>query len=88
MRLLAILLRTGRADQLLYLKWTFQQDGNQHEWFIKSSCSGKYLGIEGNPNQGAVAVVVSNPFKWNIIDSDMEHAKGIRFACLSCLVVN
>ncbi|KAG1736383.1 hypothetical protein EDD22DRAFT_347554 [Suillus occidentalis] len=58
--------------------WTFQQDGDQHEWFIKSSCSGKYLGVEGKPNQGTVVVVVSNPFKWNIIDSDMEHAKGIR----------
>ncbi|KAG1884053.1 carbohydrate-binding module family 13 protein [Suillus subluteus] len=58
--------------------WIFQQDGDQDEWFIKSSYSGKYLGIEGNPQNGTAVVVVSNPFKWDVKDSDVKSAKGIR----------
>ncbi|KAG2029797.1 hypothetical protein BDR03DRAFT_841255, partial [Suillus americanus] len=44
--------------------WIFQQDGDQDGWFIKSSYSGKYLGIEGKPQIGTTVVAVSNPFKW------------------------
>jgi hypothetical protein len=58
--------------------WIFQQDGDQNGWFIKSSRSGKYLGIEGSPNEGAAVVVVSVPFKWDVKDSDVENTKGIR----------
>ncbi|KAG1810908.1 ricin B-like lectin [Suillus subaureus] len=58
--------------------WIFQQDGDQNGWFIKSLRSGKYLGVEGCPNDGSAVVVVSNPFKWDVKDSDLENAKGIR----------
>ncbi|KAG1890785.1 ricin B lectin domain-containing protein [Suillus subluteus] len=57
--------------------WIFQQDGDQNGWFIKSSRSGKYLGIEGSPNNGTAVVVVSNPFQWDVKDSDVESAKDI-----------
>ncbi|KAG2747354.1 carbohydrate-binding module family 13 protein [Suillus brevipes Sb2] len=68
------------SDFKLNQAWTFLQAGGQHEWFIKSSCSGKYLGVEGNPYQGSVVVVVSNPFKWVVTGSNVEHAKGIRIS--------
>ncbi|KAG2037343.1 hypothetical protein BDR03DRAFT_982327 [Suillus americanus] len=55
-----------------------QKVGKKSSEFIKSSRSGKYLGIEGSPNNGTAVVVVSNPFKWNVKDSDVESAKGIR----------
>ncbi|KAG2127016.1 carbohydrate-binding module family 13 protein [Suillus cothurnatus] len=58
--------------------WIFQQDGDKNGWFIKSSHSGKYLGIEGNPQNGTAVIVVSNPFKWDIKDSDVKSAEGIR----------
>ncbi|KAG1859631.1 ricin B lectin domain-containing protein [Suillus subluteus] len=58
--------------------WIFQQDGDQKGWFIKSSYSGKYLGIEGKPQNGSAVVAVSNPFKWDVKDSDIDGAKGIR----------
>ncbi|KAG2069265.1 ricin B-like lectin, partial [Suillus decipiens] len=58
--------------------WIFQQDGDQGGWFIRSSHSGKYLGIEGNPQNGTAVVVVSNPFKWDVKDSDVKSARGIR----------
>ncbi|KAG1804653.1 ricin B lectin domain-containing protein [Suillus subaureus] len=63
----------GRSNQA----WTFQQDDDKNGWFIRSS-SGKYLGIEGNPQAGAAVVAVSNPFKWDVKDSDIENARGIR----------
>lgn len=59
--------------------WIFQQrDGDQNGWFIKSSRSGKYLGIEGKPQNGALVVVVSEPFKWDVKDSNVNGAKGVR----------
>ncbi|KAG2038851.1 ricin B lectin domain-containing protein [Suillus americanus] len=58
--------------------WIFQQDGNQNGWFIKSSQSGKYLGIKGNPKNGTMVVVVSNPFRWDVRESDVKNAEGIR----------
>ncbi|KAG1899657.1 uncharacterized protein F5891DRAFT_390819 [Suillus fuscotomentosus] len=59
--------------------WIFQQrDCDQNGWFIKSSRSGKYLGIEGNPKNGALVVVVSKPFKWDVKDSNVNGAKGVR----------
>ncbi|KAG1794562.1 ricin B lectin domain-containing protein [Suillus plorans] len=58
--------------------WTFQRDGDKNGWFIKSCRTEKYLGIEGNPQNGLAVVAVSNPFKWDIEDSDVKNAKGIR----------
>ncbi|KAG1795919.1 ricin B lectin domain-containing protein [Suillus subaureus] len=58
--------------------WIFQQDGDQNGWFIKSSHSGKYLGIKGNPQNGTAVVVIPNPFKWDVKDSDVKSVKGIR----------
>ncbi|KAG1810882.1 ricin B lectin domain-containing protein [Suillus subaureus] len=58
--------------------WIFQQDGDQNGWFIKSSHSGQYLGIEGNASGGTRVVAVPSPFKWDVKDSDVKSAKGIR----------
>ncbi|KAG2357071.1 hypothetical protein BDR07DRAFT_396678 [Suillus spraguei] len=60
--------------------WIFQQDGdrNQEWWFIRSSRTGQYLGIEGNIDNGIRVVTVSSPFKWDVRDSDVKNTKGIR----------
>ncbi|KAG2357072.1 hypothetical protein BDR07DRAFT_1214069, partial [Suillus spraguei] len=49
-------------------------------WFIKSSRTGQYLGIEGNVGSGTRVVAVPSPFKWDVRDSNVEHAKGIRIS--------
>ncbi|KAG1856787.1 hypothetical protein F4604DRAFT_1590156, partial [Suillus subluteus] len=75
---------------LLGSQWIFQRDGDQNGWFIKSSRSGQYLGIEGNADNGAKVVAVPSPFRWDVEESDIKY-KGIRCACHSycaCLVVN
>ncbi|KAG1760955.1 carbohydrate-binding module family 13 protein [Suillus occidentalis] len=58
--------------------WIFQQDGDQNGWYIKSSRTGQYLGIEGNAYDGIPIVAVPSPFKWDIRDSDVGSAHGIR----------
>ncbi|KAG2130767.1 carbohydrate-binding module family 13 protein [Suillus bovinus] len=59
--------------------WTFQQrDSDQNGWFIKSSHSGKYLGIKGSPQNGTTVVVGSDPFKWDVKESDVKRVEGIR----------
>ncbi|KAG2069020.1 hypothetical protein BDR04DRAFT_723540 [Suillus decipiens] len=60
--------------------WIFQQDDDQDGWFIKSSRTGQYLGIEGNAGIGTEVVAVLFPFKWDIRDSDVKSAKGIRIS--------
>ncbi|KAG1876701.1 carbohydrate-binding module family 13 protein [Suillus subalutaceus] len=58
--------------------WIFQRVGDQNGWFIKSSRSGQYLGIEGNADNGTRVVAVPSPFRWDIEDSDIKGTKGIR----------
>ncbi|KAG1883900.1 ricin B lectin domain-containing protein [Suillus subluteus] len=58
--------------------WIFQSDGDDNGWFIKSSRSGQYLGIEGSPNNGTAVVAVPSPFKWDVKVSDVEGVHGIR----------
>ncbi|KAG1745228.1 carbohydrate-binding module family 13 protein [Suillus lakei] len=58
--------------------WIFQQDRNKNGWFIKSSSSGKYLGIKGDINNGTGVVAVASPIKWDVKDSDIEGVYGIR----------
>ncbi|KAG2069055.1 hypothetical protein BDR04DRAFT_1119352 [Suillus decipiens] len=60
--------------------WIFQQDDDKDGWFIRSSCSGKYLGVEGDVANGTKVVAVSSPFKWDVRDSDVESVEGIRCA--------
>ncbi|KAG2152696.1 hypothetical protein DEU56DRAFT_511669 [Suillus clintonianus] len=66
--------------------WIFESGGDHNTWFIKSPRSGKYLGIEGeicSANNGTKVVAVSSPFKWDVEDTDVPGALGIRCACLS-----
>ncbi|KAG2366247.1 ricin B lectin domain-containing protein [Suillus spraguei] len=58
--------------------WIFQRNDDQNGWFIKSSRTGQYLGIEGNVRNGTRVVAVPSPFKWDVRGSDMESAGGIR----------
>ncbi|KAG2029796.1 ricin B lectin domain-containing protein [Suillus americanus] len=58
--------------------WIFQRDGDQNGWFIKSSRSGQYLGIEGNADKGTKVVAVPSPFRWDVEESDIKNARGIR----------
>ncbi|KAG2361891.1 hypothetical protein BDR07DRAFT_1376905 [Suillus spraguei] len=58
--------------------WIFQQDDDKDGWFIKASCSGKYLGIEGDVANRTRVVAVSSPFKWDIRDSREKSVEGIR----------
>ncbi|KAG1718994.1 hypothetical protein EDB19DRAFT_1635684, partial [Suillus lakei] len=51
-------------------------------WFIKSSRSGKYLGIECSSNNGTAVIIVSNPYKWDVKDSDVDGVHGIGYAIL------
>ncbi|KAG2357979.1 carbohydrate-binding module family 13 protein [Suillus spraguei] len=59
--------------------WTFQNNGDH--WVIKSAGADKYLGIEGSvgdAGDGTKVVAVSSPAKWDIQDSDVQGAQGIR----------
>ncbi|KAG2069027.1 ricin B-like lectin, partial [Suillus decipiens] len=58
--------------------WMFQQDDDHDGWFIKCSRTGEYLGIEGNIRNGTRVIAVPSPFKWDVRDSDVESAEGIR----------
>ncbi|KAG2354047.1 hypothetical protein BDR07DRAFT_638530 [Suillus spraguei] len=58
--------------------WIFQQDDDKDGWFIKASCSGKYLAIEGDVANRTRVVAVSSPFKWDIRDSREKSVEGIR----------
>ncbi|KAG2136610.1 carbohydrate-binding module family 13 protein [Suillus bovinus] len=59
--------------------WIFQENGDG--WFIKSVGTDKYLGIEGDVDDagnGSRIVAVPSPCKWDVRDSDVEGAQGIR----------
>ncbi|KAI0049121.1 carbohydrate-binding module family 13 protein [Auriscalpium vulgare] len=57
-------------------KWQFQQvDGG--EWTIRSVGTGKYLGVDGEPRDGAPVVAVDEPFKWDIWPDD-KHTETFR----------
>ncbi|KAG2152716.1 hypothetical protein DEU56DRAFT_727632 [Suillus clintonianus] len=61
--------------------WIFEGGGDQNTWFIKSFRTGKYLGIEGelySAKDGTKVVADQSPFKWDVRDSDVQGALGIR----------
>lgn len=56
----------------IYLQWTFEQQGAQ--WAIKSSGSGKYIGIEGPPENGTPLVAVDNTVLWDIWPDERDNS--------------
>ncbi|KAF7760721.1 hypothetical protein Agabi119p4_10130 [Agaricus bisporus var. burnettii] len=52
-------------------QWTFTWEGDA--WSIRSVSSSKYLGIDGNPNNGTKLVADTQMFKWHIWRDAMDE---------------
>lgn len=52
-------------------QWTFNWEGDA--WSIRSVSSSKYLGIDGNPNNGTKLVADTQMFKWHIWRDAMDE---------------
>jgi hypothetical protein len=62
----------------LNLQWTF--DNTDSGWTIKSAGSGKYIGIEGDPNDGTPLIAVDEPVVWNIWPDERDKSH-FRYVC-------
>jgi hypothetical protein len=62
------------------LQWTFENNGSG--WTIKSAGSGKFIGIEGDANDGTPLVAVDNAFVWDIWPDERDNS---HFRCVASI---
>jgi len=65
-----------------YLQWTFENNGSG--WTIKSAGSGKYIGIEGDADDGTPLIAVDNPYVWDIWPDERDNS---HFRCVTVLLL-
>ena len=63
------------------MQWTFDNTGSG--WTIRSAGSGKYIGIEGDADDGTPLVAVDSPFVWDIWpdERDSSHFRCVTNLC-------
>jgi len=59
-------------------QWTFENTGSG--WTIRSAGSGKYIGIEGDPNDGTPLIAVDEPVVWDIWPDERDNSHFRIFA--------